>query len=136
MGDDSRSRSMVGTLKNEWSLLMDMFQGEDLEAKDAFETGKLEVLSLNQIRSMTKALSEDRKKINQRLESLNKELDLNAAKLESLRLGGQDHEQTLSRIHELTDLGQNLSEALDKLDSRLKEARQKEEELREDFVES
>ncbi|MNJ91353.1 hypothetical protein D3C87_90040 [compost metagenome] len=132
MGDGSRS--IVKGLKSELSLFMEVFQGEDSESKDAFENGKLEVLSFEQIRAITKALSEDRKKLNQRLESLSKELDLNAAKLESLRLVGGDHETTLKRIHELNDLGQNISESLNKLDAKLKEARRQEEALKEEMV--
>lgn len=139
MGDDS-SRSIVKTLKNEWSLLWDAFQGEENETAkstdDAFVNGKLEVLSLDQIREMTKALVEDRKKLNQKMESLSKEIDLNSAKLESLRLVGGEEEDTLKRIHELHDLGQSMATALTKLDKQLREIRDQEDKIQEDLISS
>lgn len=136
MGDDS-SRSIVKALKNEWSLLWDAFQGEESETKntvDAFETGKLEVLSLDEVREITRALIEDRKKLNQKLELISKELDLNSAKLESLRLVGAEEESTMKRIHELHDLGQSMATALEKLDKQLRAVREKEDKIHEDLV--
>lgn len=137
MGDDS-SRSMVKSLKNEWSLFWEIFQGrkEADESDDAFETGKLEVLSLEQIREITRVLLEDRKKINQKMESLSKEIDLNSSKLESLRLVGAEDEETLKRIHELNDLGQSMALALSKVDTRLREVRDQESKIQEDLISS
>jgi len=133
MGDDS-SRSFVKTLKNEWALLWEVFSEEesDESQKDAFESGKLDILGPEQIRDMTKALSEGRKRLNQKLETVNKELDQTSAKLESLRAKGQADDETLKRIHELHDLGQSVSDALVRLDDRLRLARQREEDLREE----
>ncbi|WII72518.1 hypothetical protein QJS83_01370 [Bdellovibrio sp. 22V] len=137
MGDDS-SRSIVKALKNEWSLFWEAFQGEDKEvpAKTAEETldGKVEVLSLDQIREMTKALVEDRKKLNQKLESLSKEIDLNSAKLESLRLVGGEEDDTMKRITELHDMGQSMAMTLAKLDKQLREIREQEDRIHEDVV--
>ena len=143
MGDDS-SRSIVKSLKNEWSLFLEAFQGEDnnevetksQESQDAFATGQLEVLDLDQIREMTKALLEDRKKLNQKLESLSKEIDLNAAKLESLRLVGGREDETMNRINELHDLGQSMAQALQKLDKKLRSIREKEDRLNEELLTS
>lgn len=133
MGDDS-SRSFVQSLKNEWALLWEVFSEEETDEshKDAFETGKLDILGPEQIRDMTKALSEGRRKLNQKLETVNKELDSNAAQLEQLRAQGKSDEDTVKRINELNDLGQSVSDALVRLDERLKMARQREEELREE----
>lgn len=131
MGDDS-SRSIIKALKNEWSLLLEAFQGDKEE--DIFETGKLQVLGMEQIREMTKALVEDRKKINQKLESLSKEIDLNSAKLESLRLVGAEEDITLKRIHELNDLGQSMAQALSKLDKKLREIRATEDKIQEELI--
>lgn len=129
MGDDgSSSRSIVRNLKNEWALFWESIAGEGQE-DDAFETGKLEVLSLDQLHEITKALSQDRKRLNQKLESLHKELELNSAKLESIRLVGGQDEDTLNRITELSDIGQVLSEQLNKLDEKIKWTRHRQEEL-------
>ncbi len=127
MSDDG-SRSIVKNLKNEWALFWESIAGEDQE-DSAFETGKLQVLSLDQLHEIIKALSHDRRRLNQKLESLNKELELNGAKLESIRLvGGQDGE-TLKRINELSDIGQVLSEQLSKLDEKIKWTRLRQEEF-------
>jgi DNA repair exonuclease SbcCD ATPase subunit len=136
MGDDS-SRSIVKSLKNEWALFWEAFHGEEVteETKDAFESGKLEVLSLSQVREITKALIEDRKRLNQKLETLSKEIDLNSAKLESLRLVGGEEDETLKRIHELNDLGQSMATAMEKLDSQLRAVRDKEVEIQEEAAE-
>lgn len=134
MGDDS-NRSIVSSLKNEWALFWEAFHGDEEvteETKNAFENGKLEVLSLNQVREITKALIEDRKRINQKLETLTKEIDLNSAKLESLRLVGAEEQETMSRIHELNDMGQAFAIALQKLDEQLRAVRDKEVEIQEE----
>ena len=131
MGDDS-SRSIVKSLKKEWALLMEAFHGdEESDSDEAFGNSNVEVMSLDKVRELTKALTEDRKKLNQKLETLSKELDLNSAKLESLRLVGGDDSETLNRIHELNDLGQTMAEALAKLDMKLKAVRSKEIEIQE-----
>jgi len=141
MGDDS-SRSIVKALKNEWSLFWEAFQGEESESKtekseqNSFDNGKVEVLTLDEIREITKALVQDRKKINQKIESLSKEIDLNSAKLESLRLVGGEEDGTLKRIHELNDLGQSMAEALNKLDKQLRQIREQENRIQEDLISS
>jgi len=133
MGDGS-SRGIVNALKHEWALLWEAFSGNDEEtneSNDAFCTGKLEVLTVAQVREITKSLSEGRKKLNQKLEILNKEIDLNTAKLESLSLVGGDKDATLKRINELSDIGQSLTDALMKLDDKLRLAREQEDEVSE-----
>ncbi|MGE5087076.1 MAG: hypothetical protein ACM3MG_12295 [Bacillota bacterium] len=132
MGDDS-NRSIVKSLKNEWALFWEAFQGEDEEGQPKLETGKLEVLSLSQVREITKALIEDRKRINQKLETLSKEIDLNSAKLESLRLVGAEEENTLARINELNDLGQSMATALEKIDNQLRAVRERESQLHQEI---
>lgn len=127
MGDDS-SRSIVRALKIEWSLFWEAFQKED---KEILPVEKLEVMSLEQARDIAKSLSNDRKLINQKLESLTKEIDLNTAKLEGLRLVGASLEETLKRIEELNDLGQTMATSLEKVDDKLRKLRDRENTLRE-----
>jgi hypothetical protein len=126
MGEGSSNRSMVKNLKNEWALFWESIAGEG-PVGDAFETGKLEVLNSDQLHDIIKALSQDRKRLNQKLESLHKELELNGAKLESTRLVGGQVEETLNRINELSDIGQVLSEQLNKLDEKIKWTRNRQE---------
>ncbi|MGZ3748955.1 MAG: hypothetical protein ACXWRE_15835 [Pseudobdellovibrionaceae bacterium] len=125
MGEDG-SKSMVKNLKNEWALFWESIAGEG-QVGDAFETGKLEVLTRDQLNDIIKALSQDRKQLNQKLESLHKEIELNSAKLESIRLVGGRDEDVLKRINELSDMGQLLSEQLTKLDEKIKLTRNRQE---------
>jgi hypothetical protein len=127
MGDDS-SRSIVRALKIEWSLFWEAFQKED---KEILPVEKLEVMSLEQARDIAKALSNDRKLINQKLESLTKEIDLNSTKLEGLRLVGASVEDTLQRIEELNDLGQTMATSLAKVDDKIRKLRDREKIIRE-----
>ena len=138
MGDDS-SRSIVKALKNEWSLFLEAFQGDEEEKEIPSEDlgdGKLEVLSLDQIKEIAKVLSVDRKKLNQKMESLSKEIDLNSAKLESMRLMGGEGESVLKRIHELHDLGEAMARALENLDKQLRAVRRQEDRLQEELLTS
>jgi hypothetical protein len=151
MSDDGsrKQTSFVSGLKTEWALFWDNLIGDDEDdksveqeaqeardkiarenSKDPFVTGKLESLSLEKIKMITKALSQDRKTLNQRLESLKKEMDLNSAKLESLHLVGGEKDETHRRLHELSDLGQALNEKLTLINERLRRARKVEDKIK------
>ncbi len=135
MGDDS-SKSIVKSLKKEWALLFEVFhQDENTEAdknsngtrsESSLEGSGIEMMSREAVRQLTKKLTEDRKKLNQQLEFLTKELEVSSAKLECLFLVGADATSTLKRIEELNDLGLNLTESLAKIEHKLGEARSKE----------
>lgn len=139
MEDDSRN-SIVKSLKNEWSLFWDSLAGEESEEEngdkreDPFESGRLSVLSLDDVKNLTRELSQGRKTLNQRLENLSKEIELNSIKLESLRLVGGSDEDTIQKINELTDQGQKLAHDLAKLDSRLRVAREEEDRIRRELT--
>ena len=135
MGDDS-SRSIINALKNEWSLFWDTFHKEEKSESGELLAEKPEVMSLDQAREIAKALSEDRKKINQKLESLSKEIELNSAKLEGLRLVGGSEDDTIKRIDELNDLGQMMAVSLAKLDLKLRSLREQENALKDDLATS
>ena len=138
MGDGSRrslrnSDSMLNGLKTEWNLFWHTILGDEdetIEIRDPFETGKLDALSAEQIKAITKALSADRKLLNQKLEYLNKEVDLNNAKLESLRLVGGEPEETEERLRQLSEMGFGISEQLNKINERLRLIRQREDQIK------
>lgn len=140
MEDGSRSRrSLVESLKGEWKLLWETLAGDlqnEEHSEEDLDHEKLEVMTLEKVRELTKSLSENRKSLNQKLEKLNKEIDLNAAKLESLQLVGSKDERTLKRMEDLTDQGQSMAESLQKLDLKLRSAHQLEEELRKNLASS
>lgn len=130
-----KSRGFVAGLKTEWNLFWETILGEEHDpngtaagskVKDPFVTGKLETLSLDQIKAITKALSSDRRKLNQRLETVSREIEESSQRLESLKLVGGEPDETVQKINELNDLGQTLSEQLDRINERLKIARSRE----------
>jgi chromosome segregation ATPase len=134
-----KSHGFVEGLKTEWNLFWETILGDepDNEAsaekeqtKDPFVTGKLETLNLDQIKAITKALSSDRRKLNQRMETLNREIEENSQRLESLKLVGSASDETVQKINELNDLGQALSEQLNRINERLKIARSREDTIK------
>lgn len=129
--DDDPTIEIKSNILTEWSLFWDSLRKERPEIEEDFDTNLLETLNLSQIKDMTRSLSQGRKQLNQKIESLNKEIELNSAKLESLRLVGASDEETLLRINELTDHGQKLSLELMRLDQKLKLAREFELEMNE-----
>jgi len=132
------NKGFLPGLKTEWNLFWETILGDEdsteggeaLKTKDPFVTGKLEILSLEQIKAITKALSADRKTLNQKLEIINKEIEENTARLESLKLVGGESEETVLKINELNDLGQTLSMQLDRINERLKIARSREDSIK------
>lgn len=103
MGDDSR-KSLVHALKTEWSLLWESLAGEDESSpENSFESGKLRSLTLDDVRRITRELSQNRRKLNRRLETLQKEIELNTVKLESVRSVGSDDEKAVQRINDLSE---------------------------------
>jgi len=135
----AKSHGFVEGLKTEWNLFWETILGEEHDeaaaaekeqTKDPFVTGKLETLTLDQIKAITKALSSDRRKLNQRMETLNREIEENSQRLESLKLVGGEPEDTVQKINELNDLGQTLSEQLNRINERLKIARSREDKIK------
>ena len=127
-------------LKTEWNLFWETILGDEEESieaqaaepktKDPFVTGKLETLTLEQIKAITKALSSDRRKLNQRLEKLREEMDEYTSKLENHQLLGGEPAEAQAKINELSDLGQSISEQLNRINERLRIARQREDAIK------
>lgn len=135
MGDDSSHSSIVHRMKNEWSLFWGSLAGDEESDEIALEdVDGLEAMTLEDVRHLTRELSEDRRRLNQRLESLAKELELNHAKLESLKLVGGEPEETVSRMQELSEQGQQLTQEMHRLDLKLRKAREIEDRRREELT--
>lgn len=112
--------SFLDNFLTEWQLFWD---GLKATGTDDFDRSEVSPMDPMTIKALTKSLSEERKKLNRRLETIQKEIDLNSAKLEGLKLTGVDAQETMKKINELTDLGQVISEELSRLDLRLDWAR-------------
>ncbi len=100
-----------------------------LTGDEDFKTSELPALRLEEIGTLTKSLSDERKKINQKFERIKKEIDLLVIKLDSLKLVGGDDSETLERITDLNNEGAELALQLEKLDSNLKLVRDQREQL-------
>ena len=124
-GSSQKKKSFVEGLKSEWSLLWGTLEPETSEV----DLKEIEPLNAEQLKAISKILSQDRKRVYQKIETLNKEVELNSAKLESLKLVGSESTDTLERLNLLADQGQSLSNELAKLDEKLRIARQKQEDL-------
>lgn len=114
----------------EWSLFWNSLKNDKAEIDEDFDTSTMDPLTLTQIKEMTRSLSQDRRRLNQKIEALNKEIEFNSGKLEALWTAGISDEATTKKINELSDYGQKLSDELIKLDEKLKSARQLEEEVK------
>lgn len=135
--DEGGSYKKNSILK-EWNLFWQSFLGEDeplagenSEKSEIIE--RIEKLNQEQIKDLARALSRDRKVINQKLEHLNKEIELNMAKLDSLELVGGDVEDVRKRMEALHDLGQRLTNSLEKVDLKMKAIRNREIALQEEL---
>lgn len=120
MGNDGSSSStgFLGGLKLEWNL----FWLSLTESTENTET-KLESLTQSQLNNLKRVLSNDKKLLNQKLESLKKEIDLNLAKLEALKLVGGATDETIRNLDSLHDLGEKISAEINKIDEKLKVTR-------------
>ena len=83
-------------------------------------------LTKEKLKELSRELSSQRKQLHKQIETLNKELEMNSAKLESLKLVGGETDDTMARINELTDKGQDLSLQLQKLNQKLQIVREHE----------
>lgn len=119
-------------LKIEWSLFWEGLLGDaesrEGDGQDEETQEPVRILSREKIQTIIKELSAQRKQLHKQIEKINKELELNSTKLESLKLVGSEPEDTIARINELTDKGHELSLQLEKLDEKLKWARNHEKE--------
>lgn len=124
-----KSGSFVSSLKNEWSLFWDGITGSDIGSENPhpeFGTVSPQPLTMKQIKDITKALSEEKKRLNQRLEYIKREIELNSTKLQSLQIVGGDADETERKLGELNEQGRHLSMELHELDTRLKLVRHQE----------
>jgi hypothetical protein len=112
--------------KIEWSLFWGGLLGDQEEVST---TEVLKVLTREQVAKLIKDLSGQRKILHKQIESVNKEIELNTVKLESLRLVGSEPEETIHRLNELSDRGQDLSSELQTLNQKLKLVRDYEKEF-------
>lgn len=122
----TETKSSTNPFKIEWSLFWDSILGDHEKTSG---TDPLKALTHDQVMKLIKDLSSQRKQLHKQIESVNKEIELNSAKLESLKLVCSEPEETILRLNQLSDKGQELSSELQKLNQKLKWARAHEKEI-------
>ena len=125
-GTENTKSTSTNPFKIEWSLFWDGLLGDH---EKVLNVEPLRVLSKEQVHQLIKDLSSQRKQLHKQIESVNKEIELNSVKLESLKLVGSESAETISRINQLSDTGQELGLELQKLNHKLKLARTREKEI-------
>ena len=124
--EKTETKASTNPFKIEWSLFWDGLLGDHEKTSGA---DPLKALTREQISKLIKDLSSQRKVLHKQIESVNKEIELNSIKLESLRLVGSEPEDTIVRLNQLSDQGQELSSELHKLNQKLKWVRAHEKEI-------
>lgn len=114
--------AIVDTLKTEWTLFWDSLMGDP--EKDPFDSSEVQKLSLDQLKEISKSLSSEKKKINLELEKINKSIEASTTRLENLKLVNGDLDETLDDLQRLSSEGDQLSQKLQRLDSRIQKARE------------
>jgi hypothetical protein len=122
-------QSFLDSLKVEWKLFWAGIIGDEPEKIDLNDHTPLQVLNLEQTKTLIRTLSNDRRKIHRRLESINKEIEDNTQRLQTIELVGGEKDETLKAIEKLSDLGIQMSHELEKLNERLKEARRTQDQM-------
>ncbi len=137
--NDEEDQGFLESLKEEWNLFWASIKGDheidDEESNDPFENGPYKDLTIEQVKDLKKSLSSDKKRLNQRLEALKKEIDSVSARIDNLKMVGGSADEAQTILLELNDFGQNLSEQLSKIDRRIKQARDREQFLKEEQAE-
>lgn len=101
-----------------------------VKSPEMYFNGKLENLSIIQVQSLAKDLSENRKCIQHKMDTVKQDLELTLKNLETLRLVKSEEKNTLEKIEHLTTQGQVLNDELEKINQKLKWIRNQEERLK------
>lgn len=119
-------KTSTNPFRIEWSLFWGGLLGDN---EKELGNDPLKALTRDQLLKLIKDLSAQRKHLHKQIESVNKEIEENTEKLESLELVGSSQEDTISRLNQLGDLGQALSSELNTLNQKLKWVRTHEKEI-------
>jgi hypothetical protein len=127
--------SFLEGMRTEWKLFWHGIIGEEdsagdlKESKDPFNQDRLKLMTLTQIKQITRAHSLDRKRLNQKIEQVQIEIESLTETMESQKLVGANSEQTIEKIKKLTDAGLLISQQLEKANEQIAKFRKREREL-------
>lgn len=131
--ENEPSGNTKSTLLDEWYLFWESLKKGNSHLETGFGVRPLDVMSPQQIKELIRVLSQDRRRLNQKIEEVHKDIESITENMEtsaSLSMNQQIEEPTmLLKMNELNDQGQKLSHELAALDERLSLARSLEREL-------
>lgn len=84
---------------------------------------RLEKLSLESLRRLTKSLSQERRSLNLKIEAIRKEIELRGQRIETLKLVGSESEPTQQEILQLNEEGRRIQIELNDISDKLNHAR-------------
>lgn len=123
----TKQNAFLQSLKDEWELFWASFTEEAPEQKPLVLTAaEIEIshLSPDELNDLVKKMSSYKKKIHQRIEDIQSEIDETKQKVESVMLVGGDTQDIIEDIEALEDEGFELTEEIQKIDAKLKLVRQ------------
>ncbi len=127
---DSNDNLIIKPITNHFKIEWSLFWGGLLGDQDkAVGSDPLKALTREQVGKLIKDLSAQRKQLHKQIESVNKEIEQNTEKLESLQLVGSQPDETIARLNQLSDIGQALGSELQTLNQKLKWVRAHEKEI-------
>lgn len=123
-------KNILDELRKEWKLFWETLLPDENKTLIDLDAAQVALLSREEIKTCIKSLSLKKNEIHRELEKIQKEIELNQAKRESLSLVGGDFESVDERLNVLSELGSSLSEQLEVLNHRLKLMRQRDDSLK------
>lgn len=122
MNDDGSHNSQKGTLKSEWTLLLDGFVEEE-NPKVAVIQGLPQEFIQEAARETMRELSEQKHTLFQQIEDVKAQIEETHVVIENLQLVGSDTEDAHDRIADLHEQGATLTETIHTLDKKIKKVR-------------
>ncbi|OFZ28745.1 MAG: hypothetical protein A2622_06585 [Bdellovibrionales bacterium RIFCSPHIGHO2_01_FULL_40_29] len=101
--------SNISGLQKEWSLLVHSFLDQDIPDRKLVEKLNSQDLTLEQVNTLRKDLSQRRQGLNQKIETIKLEIERLSEIIESLSLVGSSIEETQTEIEALHQQGEKLS---------------------------
>lgn len=118
MNDEDHSSPPKGSLKSEWTLLLESFIEDDIPIAK-----KIKGLPQVFIQETMRNLSEQKKSLFQKIESVKEQIEETQTVIENLQLVGSDTQEAFEKIAQLHDEGKNLTELVFDLDKKIKKVR-------------
>lgn len=118
MNDDGSHNSQKGTLKSEWTLLLDSFVEEENPKATVIQG-----LPQEFIQETMRDLSEKKHSLFQQIEGVKAQIEETHVVIENLQLVGSDTQDAHDRIADLHEQGAALTETIHTLDKKIKKVR-------------